>query len=174
MRIAVVVGNPKPQSRTLSIATAVSAAIAGKLRSQGAATAEQVLDLAPLAPSLFTPDDQGVRSAVETAVGADLLVIASPTYKAAYTGLLKAFLDLFPGNALAGKVAVPVMVGAAPVHALAVEVHLRPVLVELGAICPTRGLFVLDSVGEALADVVTTWLADNGPALVRALRGGES
>ena len=37
------------------------------------------------------------------------------------------------------------MLGASPVHALAPEHGLRPLLVELGAVVPTRGLYVLDS-----------------------------
>jgi FMN reductase len=37
------------------------------------------------------------------------------------------------------------MVGAAPHHALAVDVHLTPLLLELGASVPRRGLYVLES-----------------------------
>ena len=39
------------------------------------------------------------------------------------------------------------LVGAAPQHSLAVETHLRPVLVEIGLSTPTRGLFLIDSDG---------------------------
>jgi FMN reductase len=48
-----------------------------------------------------------------------LLVVASPTYKATCTGLLKAFLDRFPHQGLAGVTAVPLMLGASHAHALA-------------------------------------------------------
>jgi FMN reductase len=71
-------------------------------------------------------------------MGADLLV-ASPTYKGTYTGLLKVFLDQMPHQALAGTAAFPLLVMRLPQHALAVEVHLRPLLVELGANLPTPG-----------------------------------
>jgi FMN reductase len=37
------------------------------------------------------------------------------------------------------------MLGAGPSHALAPELLLRPVLVELGAACPAPGLYLLDS-----------------------------
>ena len=80
-----------------------------------------------------------MAEAVAAAKGADLLVVASPTYKATYTGLLKLFLDQIGADDLAGVVTVPVMVGAGAGHALAVETHLRPVLVELGAAMPTQG-----------------------------------
>jgi len=38
---------------------------------------------------------------------------------------------------------VPVIFAAAPHHRLAVDVHLTPLLLELGASVPNRGLFVL-------------------------------
>jgi FMN reductase len=56
-------------------------------------------------------------------------------------------------------------VGAAPQHALAVEVHLRPLLVEIGATVPTRGLFVLEQELDALDATVTTWLETAAPYL---------
>jgi FMN reductase len=61
------------------------------------------------------------------------------------------------------------MVGAAPQHALAVEVHLRPVLVELGATLPTRGLYVTEAQFEGVEDVVASWLDEAGPRLHAAM-----
>jgi FMN reductase len=103
---------------------------------------------------------------------ADVAVFASPTYKAAYTGMLKAFLDRYGSNGLAGVLAVPVMTGGWAGHMLAVEVHLRPVLVELGATVPARGLYVTE---PELADVdaaIAGWVAGTVP-LVRVLAGYE-
>ena len=54
-------------------------------------------------------------------------------------------------------------------HALAVEVHLRPVLVELGAIMPARGLYVLESQLDKLDAVVEAWLTEAGPRLRAAV-----
>jgi FMN reductase len=42
--------------------------------------------------------------------GCDLLIVASPIYKATYTGVLKVLLDRIPMEGLAGRVAIPVMV----------------------------------------------------------------
>jgi FMN reductase len=64
---------------------------------------------------------------------ADGVIIATPIYKAAYTGVLKAFLDLLPQKALAGKVIVPLATGGTIAHLLATEYALKPVLSELGA-----------------------------------------
>ena len=96
---------------------------------------------------------------------ADVIVAACPTYKATYTGLLKAFLDNYGNDGLAGCLAVPVMVGAAPQHALAPEVHLRPLLVELGASVPSRGLYVLESQMDELDGVVAAWAEAAVPLL---------
>jgi FMN reductase len=51
---------------------------------------------------------------------AAVVVVASPTRMATYTGLLKLFLDRFPADALRG-VAGPLMLGAGPAHVLAPE-----------------------------------------------------
>jgi FMN reductase len=90
-------------------------------------------------------ESPAVSDAVAAVSSADFLVVASPTYKASYTGVLKAFLDRFPSGGLAGSVAFPLMLGGAWQHALAPEVFLKPVLVELGALCPVRGLYLLES-----------------------------
>jgi FMN reductase len=166
-KVGVVVGNPKPKSRTLDVAraTAQAAAAAGGLHTDD----ELIVDLADLGPQLFDWSAAAVNEAVEAVKHCELLVVASPTYKASYTGLLKSFLDWFAADSLAGVTTVPVMVGAGAAHTLAVEVHLRPVLVELGALLPTRGLFVLESDLAHLDDIVGAWAADAAPALRRTL-----
>jgi FMN reductase len=165
--VGVVVGNPKPRSRTLDVARAVATAAAevGGLDPSD----ELVVDLAELGPQLFDWSSDAVRASVDAVSGCSLLVVASPTYKASYTGLLKSFLDWFSTSGLAGVPTVPVMVGAGAAHALAVEVHLRPLLVEIGATLPTRGLYVLESDLARLDDVIAQWRGDAEPALRRAL-----
>ena len=166
--VAVVVGNPKPQSRTLDVARRVAQAATTAAGAAGHETVD--IDLATVAPELFDRQSASVRAFVDQVTRADLAVIASPTYKAAYTGLLKAFLDWFAKDQLATVIVVPLMVGAAPEHALAVEVHLRPVLVELGASLPTRGLYVLESDLGDLDAVLEQWLVTAGPQLATAFR----
>ena len=56
------------------------------------------------------------------------LVIATPVYKAAYSGLLKTFLDLLPQFGLREKVILPLVTGGTPAHVLAIDYALRPVL----------------------------------------------
>ncbi|MGW2272437.1 NADPH-dependent FMN reductase [Streptomyces yangpuensis] len=89
-----------------------------------------------------------IRRALEAVAEADGLIIATPVYKASYTGLLKAFLDLLPQDGLAGKTVLPLATGGSLAHVLTIDYALRPVLAALGARHVTAGRFVLDSTVE--------------------------
>ena len=166
-KIAVVTGNPRPASRTHSVALAVAAALSEELPQ---ADTDPVIDLAGYAPRLFDWADEELTALTAQVAAADVAVFASPTYKAAYTGLLKAFLDRYGSNGLAGVTAVPVMTGGWPGHLLAVEVHLRPVLVDLGATVPARGLYVTEPELADLDKAVGTWSASAIPLIRNSLR----
>jgi FMN reductase len=172
MSLVTLVGNPREGSRTRVVAERAAAAIAqragyagegagpgtdGRGGSAHDSIKNDVVDLAGLATGLFGPPDPDVQAALGLVAAAKILVVASPTYKGTYTGLLKSFLDRLPGQALAGTVALPLLVMGDPRHALAVEVHLRPLLVELGATVPTPGLAVLESEIPELDEVVGRW-----------------
>ena len=146
----VVVGNPKPMSRTRAAAELIAEKLTGV-----APTA--VIDVVDLGPGLLGWGDPGVAAAKSTVLEADALIVASPTFKATYTGLLKLFLDQFAQGELHGLPTFPVMLGGAPTHALAPELTLRPVLVEIGASCPAPGLYLLDADYET-SPVLTAWL----------------
>ena len=153
MSVAVVVGNPKPSSRTLDAATRLATRLGG----EGPNT---VLDLVTLGPVLLGWGDPAVTEAVESVRASTAVVVASPTYKATYTGLLKLFLEQFPSGGLSGVIAFPLMLGGAWNHGLAPEVFLKPVLVELGANCPVRGLYLLDSDYET-PDGLEEWVEES-------------
>jgi FMN reductase len=171
-RVVVVCGNPRPASRTLTAAV-TTARLLSSTEEAGAGRdghVDQVVDITALGPGLLGREDPTVEQAVADVASADLLVVASPTYKASYTGLLKVFLDQFAaGEGLRGVTAVPLMLGAAAGHALAPELLLRPVLSELGAACPAPGLYLIDAEVQekgaatpALAAYVERW----GPTLL--------
>lgn len=166
-RIAVVTGNPKPASRTHSVALSVADALAKELP---AAVVSPVVDLAGHAPRLFDWSDAELTELTAQVAAADIAIFASPTYKAAYTGLLKAFLDRYGNNGLAGVTAVPVMTGGWPGHLLAVEVHLRPVLVELGATVPARGLYVTEPELADVAKAVAAWSGSAFPLIKTSIQ----
>jgi len=115
-----------------------------------------MLDLIDLGPHLLGWGDDVSKEAVADVQACQVAVFASPTYKGAYTGLLKLFLDLVPTDGFNGLLAFPVMLGAAMGHAMAPDVLLKPVLVELGAACPARGLYLLET--DYLSEpVVDAW-----------------
>ncbi|MCX4911746.1 NADPH-dependent FMN reductase [Streptomyces sp. NBC_00878] len=75
---------------------------------------------------------------------ADGIVIGTPVYKAAYSGVLKALLDLLPQYALGGKTVLPLATGGTTAHVLAIDYALRPVLSSMGARHIVQGWFTLD------------------------------
>jgi FMN reductase len=86
-----------------------------------------------------------VDAALETVAAARLVVVGTPVYRASFSGLLKVFFDLFPQDALAGKVAIAVATGAGPAHALVVDHALRPLLASVGALVVPTGIYGTDS-----------------------------
>lgn len=167
-----VVGNPRPGSRTQGLARTVLGTLSQALWSAEPATGA-TLDLAELSESLGAPLGADVPERWSEPLArlhsASLLVVATPVYKGSYSGLLKAFLDQVDGGALAGTVAVPVVAPGSPAHTLAADVHLRPLLVELGASVPTRSLVVLAQDLAAPQAAVDSWLAAELPVLTALL-----
>ena len=165
VRVAIVVGNPKAQSRTLMVARAVA-----EMLGPVTGDADQlVVDLAEVGPDLLDFSSSAVGELIAAVAASDLVVVASPTFKATYTGILKLFLDRYGNNGLVETVAVPVMTGAGPGHTLAPEVHLRPLLVELGASVPTRGVYVTEDQFADLPVALAGWAETAVPRLRRAL-----
>ena len=86
-----------------------------------------------------------IRRAIEHMVRADLLLVATPIYKAAYSGLLKLFLDLLPPDTLRGKTVLPLATGGGLAHFLAIDYALKPVLAALGARDILDGVYATDA-----------------------------
>lgn len=160
VRTAVVVGNPKPASRTLAAALHLHRELAGR-------EPDLVVDVATLGAGLVDWTDAAVDALVAEVGRADLVVFACPTYKATYTGLLKLFLDRFAAGQLSG-VAVPLMLGGGPAHALAPEHGLVPLLSHLGGVVPGSALYVLDKQHDDPA-AYADWLARSKPVIQRLL-----
>jgi FMN reductase len=109
-----------------------------------------------------------IVAALELVEEASVIVIATPTYKAAYSGILKAFIDLWPQFGLQGKVVLPVASGGSPAHTLILDYALRPVLASLA---PRQ---VLDSIYAVEQQIV--WSEDSGlkldPAIEQRVQAG--
>ncbi|WP_279155892.1 NADPH-dependent FMN reductase [Obesumbacterium proteus] len=75
---------------------------------------------------------------------ADGLLVATPVYKAAYSGALKSILDLLPERALEHKVVLPLATAGSSNHFLALDYALKPVLSALKAQEVLHGVFATD------------------------------
>ena len=156
--VTVVVGNPKPGSRTLDAATALADALIdtalvdpvtpGQAGTNGSAVPRraETIDLANIADGLLAPWrlSPAASAAADGAQSSALLILATPTYKASYTGLLKLFLDVFPAGSLAGTVVVPLVTSGGEAHRYLGDLQLRPVLSELGAVVPAPSLLLTE------------------------------
>jgi FMN reductase len=89
--------------------------------------------------------DPSVRRATALVTQARAIIVATPVYKAAYSGLLKTFLDLLPADAMAGKGVLPIATAGSLAHCLVLEYALKPVLSALGAASFLPGVCLIDS-----------------------------
>jgi FMN reductase len=119
--------------------------------------------------------DPALTRALDLVRRPGLLIVASPTFKGAYTGLLKMFLDLLPRDGFGtGTVAVALMTAGWEQHRHVADVYLRTLLVELGATVPAPGLAVLESEFADLSTVVGSWASRSIPILAAVLDSASS
>ncbi|WP_027085461.1 NADPH-dependent FMN reductase [Cohnella panacarvi] len=85
-----------------------------------------------------------VIEAVAQVEKADAVIIASPVYKASYTGVLKTFLDLIPQKGFQNKVIAPLFIGGTIAHLLSIDYALKPVAAALGATNILSGVYAID------------------------------
>jgi FMN reductase len=99
------------------------------------------------AQALLLADTQAplIRTAVHCVAEADVVIIATPIYKAAYSGLLKVFFDLLPPDALRGKTVLPLATGGSLAHLLALDYAIKPLLSTLGARHILDGVYATDA-----------------------------
>lgn len=95
-----------------------------------------------------------IRQFAEQVSRADGLLVATPVYKASFSGALKALLDVLPERALQHKVALPIASGGSAAHMLAVDYALKPVLAALKAQEVLQGVFAEDSQIQYLEECV--------------------
>ena len=142
MSVLLIAGSPSERSRTAALLEAAGA----RLEARGVLVERlRVRDLSPQALILADFGHRSISAAIGQVADADVVVVATPVYKAAYSGVLKVFLDLLPQDAFKGKTILPLATGGSPHHMLAVDYALRPVLQSLGARHILQGIFATDS-----------------------------
>ena len=115
-------------------------------------------------------DEPRIAETVDALAGARGLVLTTPVYKAAYSGLLKTWLDLLPQHALRGKLVLPLTTGGSAAHALALDYALRPVLQSMSPAHVLSGWHVFEKQLVATADGAFTLDVD-ADAKLRELVG---
>ena len=142
MSVLLIAASPSVHSRS----GALLSAAAQRLHHHGLPTRTLKLRDLP-AQALLHADvgDATLRQALASVAEARTVVIATPIYKAAYSGLLKVFLDLLPQDGLAGKTVWTLATGGSLAHLLALDYGLLPVLSALGARSHIDGVYASDA-----------------------------
>lgn len=138
--IVILSGSPSKSSRSELVLTYIGSL----LRKQGYTVKHiSVQDIPP--EDLFyarfdSPEVQEVAASLQQAKG---VIVGSPVYKAAYSGVLKALLDLLPQDVLQDTPVFPLMTGGSGSHLLAIEFTLKPLLATLKG-QNIKGVYFLD------------------------------
>lgn len=141
-KVVIINGSPTPGSRL----TAVMAY--GEQILTRAGFEVEVIDVASLpAEDLIHTrfESESIVKANGLVAEADAVIVASPVYKASYTGVLKTFLDLIPQKGLAGKIVLPLFIGGSLAHLLSIDYSLKPVLSSMGARHILGGVYAVDA-----------------------------
>ena len=100
MSALLIAGSPSERSRSAALLDAV----AQRLSVRGALVNRiHIRDLSPQALLLADTGHRSISQAIGQVAEARVLVVATPVYKAAYSGVLKVFLDLLSQTALKDK-----------------------------------------------------------------------
>lgn len=167
MSVILLGGSPAPHSSSSRLLQHIGERLA--LHGQRVSRIE-VRDLSASALLSLDADEASVARALAGVRQADAIVVATPVYKAAYSGLLKAFLDLLPQDGLAGKLVLPLATGGSQSHMLALDYALRPVLASMSA------RFILPSIyatSDQLGRGAEGGLTLAAPIAVRVAQGVE-
>ncbi|WP_067702916.1 MULTISPECIES: NADPH-dependent FMN reductase [unclassified Erwinia] len=142
MRVITLAGSPRYPSRSTALLTLCQHALE-----------ERGVDVIPWNLHNFPPEDllnarfdsPALLAFKEDLAGADGVIVATPVYKASFSGALKTVLDLLPERALEHKVVLPLATGGTVAHMLAVDYALKPVLSALKAQEVLHGVFADDT-----------------------------
>ena len=140
--VLLIAGSPSDPFRSAALLDAVSQRLA--LRSGLKVERLNIRELPAEALLLAEWGHPAIVRALAQVAGARAIVVATPVYKAAYSGVLKVFLDMLPQTALKDKTVLPLATGGSPHHMLALDYALRPVLQSLSARHILPGVYATD------------------------------
>ncbi|MBM1175209.1 FMN reductase [Microvirga arabica] len=138
-------GSPRQPSKTRGLVETVASAVASHRPAR-----LEIYDLSDAGPGLgaalhrqdLTLPAARIIDAIEQA---DALIIGTPVYKGAYTGLFKHAFDLVDPRALVSKPVLLTATGGGPRHALVVEHALRPLFGFFEALTVPTAVYASDA-----------------------------
>lgn len=140
--IVSIIATPNQSSRLLGVTNYVEQ----QIREQGYKLTTLQVTSIPAEDLIFARfDSPAVAEANALIEAADAVIIASPVYKASYSGILKTYLDLLPQKGLDNKIVAPIFIGGTIAHLLSIDYSLKPVLASLGARHYISSIYATDS-----------------------------
>lgn len=145
LRVVGVSGSLHEPSKTTALVQALIDAL-----SERAPIEARLIELTDIGPELagalrrdqLSPRVEEALTAIESA---DLLIAASPVYRASFTGLFKHLFDFVGQYALVGKPVLLAATGGGERHALIIEHQLRPLFGFFQALTLPLGVYASDS-----------------------------
>jgi FMN reductase len=109
-----------------------------------------IIEMAESAPVIFSSLTRAQTSTASEAIvrsveTADALIVATPVYRASYTGALKHLFDLVDYQALVGKPVILAATGNGYLHGLVTEHQLRPLLSFFGALTVPTAIYASEA-----------------------------
>ena len=144
LRLVAVSGGLQRPSKSAALAEHLLDLIADEIPCE-----QRLVDLGQLAPKLSgTVWRSQLPDAVERELAAveqaDVLVVATPVYRGAYTGLFKHFFDFIHQDALIDKPILLAATGGSERHALVIDHQLRPLFSFFQARTLPLGVYATD------------------------------
>ena len=118
---------------------------AERLSANGVGTPIVDLCVLPADDLLGRSRSPAIVRALDSVSGARVILVATPVYRASFSGLLKCFFDLLPQDALAGKTAILIATGGSPAHSLVIDYALRPLIASVGGLSVATGIYGTDA-----------------------------
>jgi FMN reductase len=145
-RVLIVSGGTSEPSSTRMLADRITQRVLERATEAGVEVTASVLELRPLAAEIASATVTGfaqptLQAAVDRLAAADVLIVATPVYKAGVSGLVKSFFDVVDQDLL---IATPTLLAATAGtsrHALVADEQLRSLFAYLRALTTPTSVF---------------------------------
>ncbi|MET0736307.1 MAG: FMN reductase [Microbacterium sp.] len=145
LRIVGVSGSLREPSKTTALVRALIDEVEG--RGPAESTLIELTTLGPAFAGALRREDAApeVEEALRAIEDADLLIVASPVYRASFTGLFKHLFDFVGQYSLVGTPVLLAATGGGERHALILEHQLRPLFGFFQALTLPLGVYASDT-----------------------------